>query len=637
MLQNLREHTQGWIAGVIAVVICLAFALWGIQYYLGTGSNNSVVGKVNGEEITVQQWNTAYKRLRNSLRLPVAQLDASVLKQLKQQALTQIITQTVLAQAAWKEGYRINNSEIVSIIQQVPVFQVQGQFSPELYQRLVTELFGNEAAFIRSVRQETLILQARSGIVDTDFPLANEVSAVAVLADQTRNFGFLIVPAQTFLASAKISDEMIKNYYNAHKQDFMTEEQIGLEYIQLSSDAVEKNITVTDAELEQYYKDNQQAFSSPQQWQLARIVIKYENKTQQSIKEKIEQINKQLQSNQDFAKVAMQYSDDKTTAFSGGVVGRPLSQNELPPELVSPIMQLQPGQISMPIPTKDGVYFIKILSINKPVPKPFAEVRAQVENSLRQQKSQQILADKSDQLANLTFTNPDTLKIAGDTLGLPLQSTALFSRNNPVGIAQNPKVLNAAFSDNVLKQRNNSDLISLDTNTLAVIRIGQYQPSRLKSLAEVRPQIQQRLTELAVQSQAVVEGEKILSALRQGTTLKQITSQSKFNWNAKTNIGRESTEVPTEILNKAFSLAPPTSPLKPTLAGEKLSNGDYAVIALSAVANPNPTAVDKTKQAAIASSLANQQGQFYYFLYSTKKMQEAKIKYEKSPSQPSGE
>lgn len=637
MLQNLREHAQGWIAGVIAVILCLAFALWGIQYYIGGNGDNSVVAKVNGEEVTVNQWNTIYKRLRNSLGLPAAQMDSATLKQLKQQALLQVVRQTVLAQAAYKENYRISNAEISAIITQVPAFQVQGQFSPELYQRLVGQLFGNETAFIKSVREDALIMQARSGIIDSDFTTANELNTAAVLANQQRSFGYFIIPFAPLQAGRKISDAMIKDYFNSHQNDFMTEEQISLDYILLSADTVAKDVNVSESELQQYYNDNQLAFSSPQEWQLARIVINSANKSSQALAEQVKKVDQQLRSGQDFARVAMQNSEDKTTAFSGGTMPGWVSQRQLPAELVKPLLQLRQGQVSMPIPSKEGVYFIKVLAIKTPEPKPFAEVRADVEKNIKQQKLQQLLADKSDQLANLTFTNPDTLKVAADSLGIPVQSTGLFSRANPLGIAKNPRVINAAYGDNVLKQRNNSDVISLDNNTLAVVRIGQYKASHLKPLAEIQPQIEQKLLVSAAQAQAAEEGRKVLQALKQGTTVQQIAGQSKYTWTAKNKLTRQSTDLPAEILTNAFSLTPPVSSIKPTVAGIKLENGDYVVMALTEVINPNPASLNLAKQPALSASLADQQGQFYYYLYMTQKMADAKIKYTKSPVEPTGE
>ena len=62
MLQTIREHTQGWIAGTIISIIILTFALWGIHSYFVGGAANTNVAEVNGVEITKEQLAVSYER-----------------------------------------------------------------------------------------------------------------------------------------------------------------------------------------------------------------------------------------------------------------------------------------------------------------------------------------------------------------------------------------------------------------------------------------------------------------------------------------------------------------------------------------------------------------------------------------------
>src|SRR3990167_3547426 len=71
-------------------------------------------------------------------------------------------------------------------------------------------------------------------------------------------------------------------------------------------------------------------------------------------------------------------------------------------------------------------------------------------------------AASSEQLANLTFTNPDSLSVAAKALALPIQTSGLMTRTGEKqGIFADPKVLETIFSDSVFQQENNSDTISL--------------------------------------------------------------------------------------------------------------------------------------------------------------------------------
>ena len=67
MLQTIRDRAQGWIAWAIVILISIPFALWGIQEYLGVGSQ-PVIASVNDREITEAELDRRYQQFRGELR-----------------------------------------------------------------------------------------------------------------------------------------------------------------------------------------------------------------------------------------------------------------------------------------------------------------------------------------------------------------------------------------------------------------------------------------------------------------------------------------------------------------------------------------------------------------------------------------
>ncbi|MEW8260012.1 MAG: SurA N-terminal domain-containing protein, partial [Candidatus Thiodiazotropha taylori] len=67
MLQEIRDKAQGWIAWAIVILISIPFALWGIQSYLGIGSE-PLAASVNGVEITERSLESQFQRFRQQLR-----------------------------------------------------------------------------------------------------------------------------------------------------------------------------------------------------------------------------------------------------------------------------------------------------------------------------------------------------------------------------------------------------------------------------------------------------------------------------------------------------------------------------------------------------------------------------------------
>ena len=63
MMQFIRDRVQGLVAGAIILLLCLTFLLWGIESYI-SAARQVVVAKINGEEIKLQEFQTAFQRMR---------------------------------------------------------------------------------------------------------------------------------------------------------------------------------------------------------------------------------------------------------------------------------------------------------------------------------------------------------------------------------------------------------------------------------------------------------------------------------------------------------------------------------------------------------------------------------------------
>ncbi|HEX4044800.1 MAG TPA: SurA N-terminal domain-containing protein, partial [Gammaproteobacteria bacterium] len=263
MLQTIRDHTQGWIAGVIVSIIILTFALWGIHSYFIGGGNNDVVAEVNGVEITREQQSLAYERLQRQMQsmsnAVAAKQDVSALKE---RALKNLIEIETLKQAAYKQGFRISEQQIDSYLQSMPELQVDGQFSLERLQQMLANAFLSVSEFLELMKTSLLINQPRIGVLFTATALPDESEYVISLVNQERDISYISLPLPYFLAQPiTISAEQIKQYYDQHQQDFLTTEQVNVEYLQLSLKDLMAAITPTEVELQAYYHDNENTFN----------------------------------------------------------------------------------------------------------------------------------------------------------------------------------------------------------------------------------------------------------------------------------------------------------------------------------------------------------------------------------------
>jgi peptidyl-prolyl cis-trans isomerase D len=251
-----------------------------------------------------------------------------------------------------------------------------------------------------------------------------------------------------------------------------------------------------------------------------------------------------------------------------------------------------------------------------------------IEKLLMQQKVNQLMASKSDQLENLAYTNPSSLEDASKTLGIPTQTSDFMTKqglkNN--ALFQNPKVLNALFSDEVYKQNNNSEAIELSDGSYLVLRIAERRPSQIQPLAEVHNQIKDLLQKQQAQKEAGLQAYQIQQALEQGQSTDLLAKRDQLQWTDQNNVTLQDKKIPGQILLAAFNLAPSADPAKKAATSILLSNGDYAIIQLGSIKNADVSQASDELKKQLSSDLASRWGEIEYALFEKSSLDKAKIK-----------
>jgi hypothetical protein len=241
MLQNLRDHTHGWIGKVIIALLILSFALWGIHSYLAGNSVNSNVANVNGVAISKTQLSIAYERARLQMQAQSNALSTGAEKNLKEHTLQELIYTQVLKQASFAQGYRISHQQVVSFLESMPQFQVNEKFSMTRFKQALAAASYSIGDVLETMNTALLIDQPRLGMLFTSFSLPNEVEETIALVNQERNIEYIILPFQIFSKQpSSISRDKIIHFYEQHKEDFKTNERVSVDYILLSNKSEEK-------------------------------------------------------------------------------------------------------------------------------------------------------------------------------------------------------------------------------------------------------------------------------------------------------------------------------------------------------------------------------------------------------------
>jgi len=579
MLQKISDRIQGWVAGCVIVIIAFVFVLWGIEYYLVQRPNGSkALAKVDGKVITQNQFNSLYHQL--SLRFNFGVLDstlrAHMQEQLKDYVLQQLIDETSLLTAAQKVGFRVSDQDGQRLIMQVPQFQSAGQFDPQKFQQFLYKIKTPELQFLQQIKDNFIISQVMLGIKESAFILPNEVKRAYALIHQKRDFGYFVLPLSKFRSEIRITEKEITSYYQQHKENYRKSEQVKISYLQMSAGDIEKEVMISPVQVREYYDQNKASYLTPKKWKFVHVFIPLKptasSERLAAVKGQIEEIKMKL--------VQGQSISSKNSIPGVKVSTITLAEEQLGPEILSVIEKMKPHQVSDSFRSKGGFNVVKLIAVLPSKIKPYSEVEGQVRELLQGQEVEKILSQKTEQLTNLTYTNPDTLDIAAQQLNLTIQKSDWFTKKGEkTGVLSNPAVVNSAFGSDVLKDSNNSRPIPLKNGGVLVLRVIAHQPSEIKPLSDVVDEVRQVLLKNKLELRAGLQAYKISSALESlKMTPEGISKKYGVQWILKSKVTFDDKTVPALILNTAFSTLPMNSGMSSGVNTLTLDNGDYVVL-----------------------------------------------------------
>jgi peptidyl-prolyl cis-trans isomerase D len=517
MLSAIREKTHGIIATFILGLVIVPFVFFGTYSYFRTDAGINVA-EVDGIEISQDTYRNALNRLLAS------NIDPSIVArpEFKQQVLDSLVEEVLLTNNTLDEGYRIGDAELGRLIGNAPEFQRNGAFDPELYSARLRQEGLNQQAFEERLRSRRVSSQIQSGFADSVLLLPAERAAVQRLWQQMREFDYVIIRPGKFSGSIGVSEEEIKAYYESQPDQFKIPEQVRIEYIRLSASDLAEKYQPTEEKLRRTYEQDVALYSIPEQRRISHILIELPaNAGMEEEKKALAQareIEKKLRAGADFAALAKELSADSGTAEAGGDLGY-VERGTLPKELEVAAFGLKAGEISEPVRTSFGFHIVKLTELKPGSRKSFEEARPDLEKVFRQRRGEEEFYEKFEQMSNLVYEQADSLAAAAEALGLEVMQSEWFGREGRQGIAAQPRVVEVAFSPEVLVESRNSDVIEIDRENLVALRVVEHREAVRKPLADVRAEIDKRLRKERARERVAVLGAELVKRLRAGESL----------------------------------------------------------------------------------------------------------------------
>ncbi|MFP6810637.1 MAG: SurA N-terminal domain-containing protein [Pseudohongiellaceae bacterium] len=602
MLQDIRDNSQGVISKVIIGVIIAVFALTGASYLIDRLPITSVA-EVNGEEITETQLQAETQQFLNSIGAGIDSIDQELLEQI---ALNQLIEQVILRQSTEDASMAISSNEIDRQILQTEAFQIDGVFNSDLAVRTMAAQFLNVPQYRAFLRQQLLLVQMANAYSSSNFVTKAELNKVAELTGQTRDFRYISITLGARTLGTAISNNEIAAYYEANTDNFIEEESVLLDYVVLSKNQIAGEIQVDEAQLRAQYESEREAYEGSSEKRAAHILFEVgADRGEDDALALAGAARQRIVDGEDFGALALEFSSDVVSAEEGGDIGY-TDGSAFPLEIEEVLESLTLNELSGPVVTEFGVHLVKLTEDSENLFQPYEEVAERIERDLKSAEVELIYGERLGNLSNLAFETGDLLTIS-EELNLVILQSEPIGRSGGSAIFANQALITAAFSDAVLLEGNNSDVIELDTEQAVVLRVREFTEAAVQPLQEVQPEIAVILRTEMEKDEVQELGNRLLAAAVAGEGLDELLVENELGWIVEEAVERIAFTANREIINKAFEMQRPTS--EAVLATITLDNGTFVLLELNQV---QPGAIDSLEEDelitltdTLASSLGN--------------------------------
>jgi peptidyl-prolyl cis-trans isomerase D len=472
--------------------------------------------------------------------------------------------------------------------------------------------------FRQMLAQEMLIGQLRAGVAGSGFVTDAQVMAFARLEKQTRDFASLSIKVDP--TAVKLTDEEVKAYYDEHAKEFMTPDQVVIDYLELKKASFFDQVSVKDEDLQAAYQKETANLS--EQRRAAHILIEVNDKTTEAqAKAKIDEIQARLNKGEQFEALAKEFSQDPGSANNGGDLGF-AGPGVYDPAFEKALYSLAKDQVSEPVRTDFGFHLIKLLGVEAPEVPTFASLKDKLTRELKAQQVEQRFVEATKQLEDASFEASDLVQPAQD-LKLAVHTSKPFGREGGEGITANRAVVTAAFSPEVLDEGANSTAIELDPETVIVLRAKEHLKPAQLPLEKVEGPIREQLAREHASAAAKTKADELIASLRDGKTPLNSPIDGQ-NWKVTEAATRTQEGLDPTVLQALFRMPKPAAKDKPTFSSVTLPDGSLMIVRLNSV-NEAATPTEEEK-AQYRRFLASRVGQQDFAAYRKQLESQAEIK-----------
>ncbi len=597
MFDLIRKHMK-IMQILLFLLIVPSFVLFGIDGYSRFKDQGDAVAVVDGQPIRQGEWDSMHKSEVERVRSSMPSLDPKLLDspEAKYATLERLVRDKVMQAAASKLKFTASDQRLARDLQDNPSIAAlrkpDGSLDMERYRQLVGAQGMSPEMFESRVRNDISTRQVIEGIGATGISTPGVADVALNAFFERRDVQIARFNTSDFASKVSLTDAQVEQYYKDNPALFQAPEQANIEYVVLDVESIRKTIIPNAEEVKTYYEQNAARLGGQEERRASHILIAAPKTAsaaeRQQAKAKADELLAQVQKTPDsFAEVAKSSSQDPGSASNGGDLDF-FAQNAMVKPFADAAFSMKKGDISQVVETEFGYHIIRLTDIKVPKQKTFDEMRPVIESELKKQQAQKKFAETAEAFTNGVYEQSDGLKPIADRLKLEVKTASNVQRKpepSVAGVLANPKFLNALFAPDTVDKKRNTEAVEIGSNQLVSGRITQYTAARTLPFAEVKDNARTRLLSLQGAELARKEGISKLAGWKEApasATMPEALVVSRD----------QSQKLPTPLIEAA--LRADASKL-PAWVGVDLGDQGYAVVKVNKLIEREAKA-DTTKQ-----------------------------------------
>jgi len=529
MLEYMRKNVGSWVIKFMLFGIVVVFSFWGVGSYSNRDVNT--VMTIDDMKVPYNEYRDIYNTLFESYREVYANLDSATLDflDIKTQAIDALVERYLLYEAARRMNLEVVGSEVAAQIASISAFQENGLFSPQKYQLFLDLNRLTPEAYEASVSRDLIL----SKVMEL-------IKVAAVITPQEVQDNLQLLTRQAVARVIRLSpNDFVRNLPAANEDELLDFFEDNLEIYRvpetfrqtiavIDPSLLENQVEVTIEEIQDWYEDREQEYTEPAAYRLKHILFSLPQEasaqTISEIRVKAEDIVRMIREGEiSFESAVREYSDDTNSIAKGGDMGF-LEESELDRPIRNAAQDLEPDEISDPVPTANGFEIISVTEARDERLVPLSQVRDDIENQLKREMVFELAYDLADDLLDEVQDTARPLEELAREKDLRTITTPLFSRGSALESLELPEdLLEAAFDT---EEEEIGDIYERD-GKLYLFQTVERNDSYLPEIDQVRDEVEGGLLVKQAMGIALNKAEEMLTAYEDGRSIDSLAGSLK--------------------------------------------------------------------------------------------------------------